>query len=126
VNAASPQAGKEQLLVDHLNAAIKEAERRVDGVLRIAILDLTTGQELTLHADDVFPHAASIKIAVLAELYHQIEQAWRGATGKADLADRHVARAADLVPGSDILGGAHAGRRAAHQPGLRDDDGCGQ
>jgi beta-lactamase class A len=103
--AAPPAAEKQQLLWEHLRAAVADAERRLDGVLGVAILDLTTGQELTLHADEVFPQASSIKIAVLAELYHQTEQARRGVAGKADLSDRYVVSAADLVPDSDIMGG---------------------
>ncbi|HUO79851.1 MAG TPA: serine hydrolase [Steroidobacteraceae bacterium] len=107
--AAPPPAEKQQLLWEHLRATIGEVERHLDGVLGVAILDLSTGQELTLHGEEVFPQASSIKIAVLAELYHQAEQARRGAAGKADLSDRYVVRAADLVPDSDIMGGLTAG-----------------
>jgi len=57
----------------------------------------------------VFPQASSIKIAVLAELYHQAEQSAHGAGGKATLKDRYVVRAADLVADSAILGGLTPG-----------------
>jgi beta-lactamase class A len=109
LEAAPPPAEKQQLLWEHLRAAVSDTERHLDGVLGVAILDLTTGQEFLLHADEVFPQASSIKIAVLAELYHQTEQARRGVAGRADLADRYVVRAADVVPDSDIMGGLTPG-----------------
>jgi len=104
-----PPAEKQPLLWEHLRVTIADVERHLDGVLGVAILDLTSGQELVVHADEVFPQASSIKIAVLAELYHQAAQARQGASGKADLADRYVVSAADLVPDSDILGGLTPG-----------------
>ena len=108
--AAPPTAPeKQQLLWGQLRATIADVERRLDGVLGVAILDLTTGQQLMLHEDEVFPQASSIKIAVLAELYRQAEQAARGAPGRASLTDRYVVRADDVVPDSDILGGLTPG-----------------
>lgn len=104
-----PVAEKQQLLWERLRATVADVERHLDGVLGVAILDLTTGRKLEVHADEVFPQASSIKIAVLAELYHQSEHARSGAAGKAELADRYVVNAADLVPDSDILGGLTPG-----------------
>lgn len=109
VHGGPPAAEKQQLLWERLRATVADVERHLDGVLGVAILDLTTGQELTVHADEVFAQASSIKIAVLAELYHQTEQARRGVAGKADLADRYVVSAVDLVADSDILGGLTPG-----------------
>jgi beta-lactamase class A len=108
--AAAPAGGdKQQVLWDRLRAAIGTVEQQLDGVLGVAILDLTTGQQLLVHPDEVFPQASSIKIAVLAELYHQAEQSAAGSTGKARLTDRYVVRAADLVPDSNIMGGLTPG-----------------
>jgi len=39
------------------------------------VYDLTDGKTLLLHGDEVFPQASSIKIAILAELYRQEQQA---------------------------------------------------
>jgi beta-lactamase class A len=103
--AATPPSDKQQVLWDHLRNAIVDVEQGLDGVLGVAILDLTSGQQLLIRPDEVFPQASSIKIAVLAELYHQAEQAAHGARGKATLKDRYVVRAADVVPDSAILGG---------------------
>jgi beta-lactamase class A len=107
--ADAPLNLKQQVLWDHLRQAVAEEERQLDGVLGIAILDLNSGQTLLVRPDEVFPQASSIKIAVLAELYHQAQQAAHGASGKAALKDRYVVRAADIVPDSSILGGLTPG-----------------
>ena len=106
--APAPQE-KEQVLWDHLRATVAEVEQHLDGVLGVAILDLRTGQQWLLRGDEVFPQASSIKIALLAELYHQAEESAHGAAGLATLADRYVVRAEDLVPDSDIMSGLTAG-----------------
>jgi beta-lactamase class A len=109
-SAAAPAlGGKQQVLWERLHAAISGVEQQLDGVLGVAILDLTSGQQLLVHPDEVFPQASSIKIAVLAELYHQAEQSSAGTTGKAKLTDRYVVRASDLVPDSNIMGGLTPG-----------------
>jgi beta-lactamase class A len=108
-HAETPLPAKQQLLWDRLRSDIGDVERRLDGVIGIAILDLNTGAELLLHADEVFPQASSIKIAVLAELYHQAEQTAHGVGGKASLTNLYTVRAADLVPDSAVLGGMTPG-----------------
>jgi len=100
---------RQEVLWDHLRLAVAGEENRLDGVLGVAILDLNSGQTLLVHPDEVFPQASSIKIAVLAELYNQAQQAAHGAGGKATLRDRYVVRAADIVPDSSILGGLTPG-----------------
>jgi beta-lactamase class A len=107
--ADAPPNLKQQVLWDHLRSEIAEQEKQLDGVLGVAILDLTSGQTFLVHPDEIFPQASSIKIAVLAELYHQAQQAAHGAGGKATLKDRYVVRAADIVPDSFILGGLTPG-----------------
>ncbi len=99
---------KQDALWQKLGDVIADADRNLDGVMGVAILDLTSGQMLTHHADSVFPQASSIKIAVLAELYRQEQQAReaaRSTSGKARLNDLYTVNAADLVPDSDIMGG---------------------
>jgi beta-lactamase class A len=105
--AAPPE--KQQALWEQLRASIGDTERRLDGVLGVAVMDLSSGQELLVRPDEVFPQASSIKIAVLAELYRQAEQSARGAGGNASLTDRYVVRDEDLVGESDILGGLTPG-----------------
>src|SRR2546422_2114207 len=94
---------KQQVLWQKLEASIAEVDRNLDGVLGVAIEDLTTGQKYLLHADEVFPQASSIKIAVLAELYHQAQQ------GKLKLTDLYTVQSSDLVADSDIMGGLTPG-----------------
>jgi beta-lactamase class A len=103
--ADMPLNAKQQVLWDHLRLAVAEVEQRLDGVMGVAVLDLNSGQKLLIRPDEVFPQASSIKIAVLAELYHQAQESARGVRGKATLKDRYVVRAADIVPDSSILGG---------------------
>ena len=108
--AAGPSpAEKQQVLWERLRTSIADIEKHLDGVLGVAILDLTTGQEFLLRPDEVFPQASSIKIAMLAELYHQAEQSAAGVAGKARLGDSYTVRAADMVQDSDILGGLTPG-----------------
>jgi len=89
---------KEQILWQKLEATISGVDRNLDGVLGVAILDLTTGQKYLLHADEELPTASSIKIAILAELYLQAQQ------GKIKLGDLYTLQSADLVGGSGIAG----------------------
>ena len=107
--ADAPLNLKQQALWDHLRLAVAEQDQQLDGVLGVAILDLDSGQQLLVRPDEVFPQASSIKIAVLAELYHQAQQSAHGVGGKATLKDRYVVRAADIVADSSILGGLTSG-----------------
>jgi beta-lactamase class A len=107
--ADTPLNAKQLVLWDHLRLAVADVEQRLDGVMGVAILDLSSGQQLFIRPDEVFPQASSIKIAVLAELYHQEQQSAHGVTGKATLKDPYVVRAADIVPDSFILGGLTPG-----------------
>lgn len=100
---------KQQSLWTKLESTISAVDAHLDGVLGVAIEDLTTGQKFLLRSDSVFPQASSIKIAVLAELYHQSQLAARGAPGKAKLSDLYTMQSTDLVPDSDILGGLTPG-----------------
>jgi beta-lactamase class A len=107
--ADTPLNAKQLVLWDHLRLAVADVDQRLDGVMGVAILDLNSGQRLFIRPDEVFPQASSIKIAVLAELYHQEQQSAHGVAGKAALKDLYVVRAADVVPDSFILGGLTPG-----------------
>jgi beta-lactamase class A len=100
---------KEKSLWSKLESSIKQIDANLDGVLGVAIEDLNTGQKFLLRADSIFPQASTIKIAVLAELYQQVQQSARGTPGKAKLTDLYTMRTADLVPDSDIMGGLTPG-----------------
>ena len=96
-------AEKQQVLWDKLEAEIREIDRNLDGAMGVAIEDLTTGQKLYLREDEAFPQASSIKITVLAELFHQAQLSAEGASGKAKLTDMYVVQTPDLVQDSDIM-----------------------
>ena len=87
---------KEQILWQKLEATIGEVDGHLDGVMGVAILDLSTGQKYLLHADEVLPTASSIKIAILAELYLQAQQ------GKVNLGELYTLQQKDIVGGSGI------------------------
>lgn len=101
--------GKPKILWQKLEAQITKASEELDGVMGVAIEDLTTGRTYLLHGDEVFAQASSIKIAVLAELYRQDQLAAEGKPGNARLSDLYTVVAADLVPSSDIMSGLTPG-----------------
>ena len=105
----SAHSAKQQVLWDKLESTIRAVDQNLDGVMGIAIEDLTTGQKYFLHEDEVFAQASSIKVAVLAEFYHQAQQSAEGASGKAKLSDLYVVDAKDLVADSDIMLGLTPG-----------------
>lgn len=102
-------AQKQEVLWQKLASTIADIDQNLDGVLGVAILDLNTGHKFLLHADDVFPQASSIKVAVLAELYHQAQQAAEGISAKAKLTDLYTMNTGDVVPDSDIMAGLTPG-----------------
>jgi beta-lactamase class A len=98
-----PPTEKQTVLWMKLEKSILDVDRSLDGVMGVAIVDLTDGHKYLLHANDVYPQASSIKICVLAELYRQAQQ------GKLKLTDLYTVNAADLVQDSDIMGGLTPG-----------------
>ena len=101
--APPPPSEKQQVLWMKLEKSILDVDRNLDGVMGVALVDLTDGHRYLLHANDVFPQASSIKICVLAELYRQAQQ------GKLKLTDLYTVNASDLVQDSDIMGGLTPG-----------------
>jgi len=98
-----PPTEKQTVLWMKLEKTILDIDRSLDGVMGVAIVDLTDGHKYLLHANDVYPQASSIKICVLAELYRQAQQ------GELKLTDLYTVNAADLVQDSDIMGGLTPG-----------------
>ena len=98
-DAANTAAAKQQVLWQKLEASIADVDHHLDGVMGVAIEDLTSGQKFQLRGDEVFPQASSIKTALLAELYRQVQD------GKLKLTDLYTVQASDLVPDSDIMNG---------------------
>lgn len=98
-----PQAVKRQVLWQKLQEELRTVDGNLDGVMGLAVKDLTSGEEFFINPDEIMPQASSIKIAVLADLYLQVQQ------GRLKLTDQYVVRQEDLVSGSDIMLGLTPG-----------------
>jgi beta-lactamase class A len=98
-----PSAEKRQVLWQKLQDDLRTADRNLDGVMGLAVKDITSGETFFIHGDEIMPQASSIKIAVLADLYLQAQQ------GKLKLTDEYVVRKEDMVDGSDIMLGLTPG-----------------
>ncbi len=90
---------KQRILRTKLEDTIKDVDHRLDGVVGVAILDLSNGETILYHADEVFPTASTIKVPLLAELYRQSQE------GKVKLTDVYTVRASDDVEDSQIFNG---------------------
>lgn len=78
---AAPPSAKDVQLWAKLEERLESVRHRLDGVLGYSLKDLETGATLGVLADEPFPTASSIKVAILLELYGQAEQ------GRVDLAE---------------------------------------
>ena len=101
--AQNAPSAKQKVLWQKLESKIEQIDRNLDGVMGVAIEDLTTGDHSFLREDEVFAQASSIKIAVLANLYLQAQQS------KLKLTDLYTVQSSDLVPDSDIMNGLTPG-----------------
>src|SRR5438128_1215128 len=108
-NGQKPTAPTDDSLWKKLDARAGEMVERFEGVMGVAIVDLSDGRTILHNADRVFPTASSIKIAILLELYRQEQEARGGAQGKAKLDDVYIFDPKDLVEDSQIMAGLTAG-----------------
>src|SRR6266568_2018636 len=104
-----PRDTGSDLLWKKLESRVEETASRLDGVMGVAILDLTDGRILLRNADRVFPAASSIKIAILLELYRQDQEGRAGAKGKTRLDDIYDFDPKELVEFSQIMSGLTPG-----------------
>ena len=102
IGQSTPSANQ-RVLWQKLQSKIEQIDQNLDGVMGVAIEDLTSGDHYFLREDEVFAQASSIKIAVLADLYLQAQQ------GKLKLTDLYTVQSSDLVPDSDIMNGLTPG-----------------
>jgi beta-lactamase class A len=98
-----------ELLWQKFDATVEAVNRDLNGTMGVAIMDLTDGRTLLLNPDAVFVQASAIKVAVLAELYRQQQQADQGVAGKAKLTDLYTVDANDIVADSFIMAGLTPG-----------------
>lgn len=85
------------LLRRKLTAEIEKIANQFDGVMGVAIKDLTTGEEIPVNAQLTFPTGSSIKIPVLIELHKQ------AAEGKYKLTDPRRIERKDQIGGSGVI-----------------------
>jgi beta-lactamase class A len=101
--AQSSPSAKQKVLWQKLQLKIDQIDQNLDGVMGVAIEDLTDGEHYFLREDEVFAQASSIKITVLADLSLQAQQ------GKLKLTDLYTVQSSDLVADSDIMNGLTPG-----------------
>jgi beta-lactamase class A len=92
-----PAAEKQRVLWQKLQQEIDAVDQNLDGVMALAVKDLTSGETFFIHGDEIMPQASSIKITVLANLFLQAQQ------GKLKLTEEYTVHKEDLVDGSDIM-----------------------
>ena len=61
------------LLFGKLRVRLEEALTRYEGVMGVAVKDLTTGEAILINGDEVFPVASTIKVPILIEFYRRVE-----------------------------------------------------
>lgn len=94
----------QRVMWDKMTQQIRDEVQRSDGAVGLALIDLTSGEQFLLNADEPFPTASSIKVAMLAELYRQDQSG-----GPAHLMDRYTVQKADDVADSGIFNGLTPG-----------------
>jgi len=99
----SPKAN-ERVMWDKMAAQIGDELRHLDGAAGLMLIDLTSGQQLAINADETFATASSIKVALLAELFRQDQ-----AGGPNHLRDTYTIRKEDFVPDSSVFNGLTPG-----------------
>ena len=82
---------------DDLDRAIGTVQQRFSGELALAATNLSTGEELRVNAERVYPIASVFKLAVLVELFRRAHE------GEIDLRERVTLDQGDIVLGSGIL-----------------------
>jgi beta-lactamase class A len=95
--AVRAQDPNRAILQRKLTAEIEKIANAHDGVMGVAIKDLTTGEEVLVNDQLVFPTGSSIKIPVLIELHKQ------ASAGKYKLTDQRWVELADKVGGSGVI-----------------------
>ena len=80
-----------------LEPQLSDIAAHVDGVVGYSVLDLASGTRIRRRADETFPTASTIKIAILYELFKQVEE------GKIRLDEASTLDRSKAVGGSGVL-----------------------
>ena len=94
---AGAQDENRAVLRRKLGAEIEKIAGSHDGVMGVAIKDLTTGEEILINDQLNFPTGSSIKIPILIELHKQ------AAEGKYKLTDQRWVERQDKVGGGGVI-----------------------
>lgn len=87
-----------------LAGKIEKLAGSFDGRCGVAAVNLQTGEEILYHAEEIFPTASAIKLAVLATLFEKAENhQTEGGVPTHSLNETLTLRRADKVGGSGIL-----------------------
>ncbi|MGE3732245.1 MAG: serine hydrolase [Blastocatellales bacterium] len=97
ISLAIAQERNHEILRHKLTAEIEKIANGFDGVMGLAIKDLTTGEAILFNDRLVFPTGSSIKIPILIELHKQ------AAEGKYKLTDQRWLERTDKVGGSGVM-----------------------
>jgi beta-lactamase class A len=62
------------LLFSKLCRRLEKVSENYEGIMGIAIKDLTNGESFMINSDEVFPVASTIKVPILMEFYKQVEE----------------------------------------------------
>lgn len=108
--AAAPRSVPAQEPLASLRPALEERIAEFRGTVHAAVIDLASGEELSIRGDEPVPSASVIKVPLLVELFHQVEE------GRLSLEDPLILLESDKVPGSGVLQHFHA----PHQLSMRD------
>jgi beta-lactamase class A len=91
------QEKNQGVLRKKLTTEVERIAAGFDGVMGVAIKDLTTGEEVLINDQLSFPTGSSIKIPILIELHKQV------AEGKYKLTDQRWVESKDKVAGSGVI-----------------------
>jgi beta-lactamase class A len=84
---------------------VSDVVKRIPGIAGVVVRTMGDGPPLlALHADESFPAASVIKVAIMATVYRAYD------AGTANPSDTVKTRRADLIGGSDVLAGSPAGK----------------
>ena len=95
---AAPTKSRFPAILDaKFQAAVRDTEAGLDGILGLALKDLKTGKTFLINEREVFPQASSIKIAILLEAFKQAEE------GRLQLDEFIALEESRKVAGSGVL-----------------------
>jgi beta-lactamase class A len=83
--------------LEPLRRELEARTARHHGVISLAVIDLRSGDTLTVRGHERFPTASVIKLPILVEVFHQMRN------GRLHWADPLVMTDADRVPGAGCL-----------------------